>query len=132
MLLFLWLCPLLALSAVSLAQESPQETDKAFFHRQVEPLLKKYCFACHSHNAGQMESGLALDWRSGWETGGSRGPAILPGNPDASLLIRAVEHSDADFTMPDEKLLSLIPIWPFPPQKKNTPRLPKMHMAILK
>ncbi|MCE2751746.1 MAG: PSD1 and planctomycete cytochrome C domain-containing protein [Pirellula sp.] len=104
MLLFLWLCPLLALSAVSLAQESPQETDQAFFHRQVEPLLKKHCFACHSHNAGQMESGLALDWRSGWETGGSRGPAILPGNPDASLLIRAVEHSDADLKMPDEKL----------------------------
>jgi hypothetical protein len=98
------LCLLLAASGVSFGQESPQETDKAFFYRQVEPLLKKHCFACHSHNAGQMESGLALDWRSGWETGGSRGPAILPGNPGASLLIRAVEHSDAEMKMPDEKL----------------------------
>ena len=95
---------LLVASSTTFAQESIQQTDKAFFHRQVEPLLKKHCFACHSHNAGQMESGLALDWRSGWETGGSRGPAILPGNPDASLLIRAVEHSDAELKMPDEKL----------------------------
>ena len=99
------ICALVLVLAGPLAAEDPiPQTDEAFFHREVEPLLKKHCFACHSHQAGQMENGLALDSRSGWETGGSKGPAILPGNPDASLLIRAVEHSDPDLKMPERKL----------------------------
>ena len=51
-----------------------------------------------------MESGLALDWKSGWVTGGKRGPAIVPGQPDASLLIRAIQHSDPELKMPEAKL----------------------------
>ena len=78
------------------------ETD--YFQDHVEPLLKRRCYACHSHAAELMEGGLALDWRSGWQTGGGRGPAIVPGDPEASLLIRAVRHSDPDLAMPDEKL----------------------------
>ena len=78
------------------------ETD--YFQDHVEPLLKRRCYACHSHAAELMEGGLALDWRSGWQTGGGRGPAIVPGDPDASLLIRAIRHADPDLAMPDEKL----------------------------
>ena len=37
-------------------------------------------------------------------TGGQRGPAIVPGQPDASLLIRAIQHSDPELKMPEEKL----------------------------
>jgi hypothetical protein len=51
-----------------------------------------------------MEGGLTLDWRSGWERGGDRGPAIVPGNPDASLLIQAVRHQHAELQMPEDKL----------------------------
>ena len=76
----------------------------ATFRDQVEPILARRCLACHSHAAGQMEGNLALDWKSGWATGGDRGPAILPGSPDESLLIRAVRHVDADLKMPDDKL----------------------------
>jgi hypothetical protein len=75
-----------------------------FFHSQVEPILRRHCFECHSHASGQMENGLALDWKSGWTTGGKRGPAIAPHKPDESLLIRAVEHRDPDLKMPEEKL----------------------------
>ncbi|MFM8215977.1 MAG: c-type cytochrome domain-containing protein, partial [Pirellula sp.] len=88
----------------SRSQESTQDKSKAFFYEQVLPVLKKHCYTCHSHASGQMESGLALDWKSGWVTGGSRGPAIVPYEPDESLLIRAVAHTDADLKMPDEKL----------------------------
>ena len=35
-------------------------------------------------------------------TGGDRGPAIVPGNPDESLLIKAVRHLD-DLEMPPKK-----------------------------
>ena len=75
-----------------------------YFHRKVEPILRQHCYACHSHAMGQMENGLALDWKSGWVNGGDRGPAIVPGKPEESLLILAVEHRDADLKMPDEKL----------------------------
>jgi len=78
--------------------------DLAFFREQVEPLLARRCLGCHSHATERMESGLALDWRSGWEQGGDRGPAIRPGDPDGSLLVAAVRHTDPDLRMPLEPL----------------------------
>ena len=86
------------------AANASVQDDAAWFQEKVEPILRKRCFSCHSHAAELMEGGLALDWRSGWETGGSRGPAIVPGDPDSSLLIRAIRHLDPDFKMPEEKL----------------------------
>lgn len=75
-----------------------------FFTETIEPILQSRCFGCHSHVAGVMEGDLALDWRSGWATGGTRGPAVIPGNPAESLLIQAVRHEHPDLAMPDEKL----------------------------
>ncbi len=75
------------------------------FRERVEPLLRKHCFECHSHQADVMEGGLALDWRSGWEVGGNRGPAIVAGAPEQSLLVQAIQHSHADLKMPDQKLV---------------------------
>lgn len=77
---------------------------RVFFRQEVEPILRKHCFSCHSHAAGQMEGGLALDWKSGWTEGGGRGPAVVPGEPTKSLLIRAVQHTDPELKMPEEKL----------------------------
>jgi hypothetical protein len=51
-----------------------------------------------------MEAGLTLDWRSGWEQGGKRGPAVIPGNPGASLLIQAVRHQHPELKMPEDQL----------------------------
>ena len=88
------------------AEETVVDRDgQRFFTRKIEPMLKAHCFACHSH-AGTIESGLALDSRSGWAEGGARGPAIVPGKPAESLLIKAVRHgNDAKLSMPpDEKL----------------------------
>ncbi|WP_339729483.1 PSD1 and planctomycete cytochrome C domain-containing protein [uncultured Gimesia sp.] len=78
--------------------------ENAFFRDSVEPILKKHCFECHSHSAGVMEGDLTLDWQSGWKNGGARGAAIVPGDPNGSLLIKAVLHSDPDLKMPEEKL----------------------------
>ncbi|MEI8213554.1 MAG: PSD1 and planctomycete cytochrome C domain-containing protein [Planctomycetota bacterium] len=102
-------CASLALIALGVASVvAPAQTraeDAAdTFHQKVEPILRRHCYACHSHASGQMESGLSLDWKSGWVTGGDRGPAIVPMQPEASLLIRAIEHSDAELKMPEEKL----------------------------
>ena len=53
-----------------------------------------------------MEGGLTLDSKSGWATGGDSGPAIVPGKPDESLLIKAVRFDDPDLQMPPEEKLT--------------------------
>ncbi len=98
------LCSLLVGGIVVTSEPLRANDERVFFQEQVEPLLRKRCFECHSHTSGTMEGGLALDWRSGWEIGGSRGAAIQPGDPDSSLLVQAIRHTDPDLKMPEEKL----------------------------
>lgn len=86
------------------AEVAAVANDEDFFRESVEPILRERCYECHSHSAGEISSGLTLDWKSGWETGGDRGPAVIPGDPESSLLIQAVRHSDPELKMPDEKL----------------------------
>jgi hypothetical protein len=87
-----------------------------FFAKKVEPLLKAHCYECHSHGAGAMEGGLTLDSRSGWAQGGSSGPAVMPHQPDGSLLIRMVRWTDDDHQMPpggklDEASIATLTEW---------------------
>jgi hypothetical protein len=80
------------------------DDDGDYFVAEIQPILQQHCYECHSHQAGVMEGGLALDWRSGWAVGGDRGPAIVPKDVENSLLIRAVRHTDPDLQMPPEKI----------------------------
>ena len=74
------------------------------FVSKVEPLLKQRCFECHSHEK-KIKGGLALDSKSGWEKGGESGPSIVPGKPEASLLMQALSHAEKDVKMPPKKML---------------------------
>ncbi len=74
---------------------------EAFFEKQIRPILVQYCYECHS--GVNSEGGLLLETRQGWEIGGDHGPAILPGKPDESLLIRAVRYNDNDLAMPPKE-----------------------------
>src|SRR5215204_486515 len=76
-----------------------------FFTTRIEPLLKERCYKCHSHESGKMKGGLTLDSKSGWEQGGDDGPAIVPGKPEESLLIKMVRWTDADHQMPPQDKL---------------------------
>ncbi len=71
-----------------------------FFEKEIRPLLHQHCYECHSTEMGKAKGGLVLDSRVGWEKGGDSGAAIVPGDPEASLLIRAVSYSDGDLKMP--------------------------------
>ena len=84
------------------AQEtvSPSARDVQFFESKVRPLLVKHCYGCHSTEGDRIRGGLVLDSRDGWKAGGISGPAIVPGDPDASLLIEAVRGTDPGFLMP--------------------------------
>jgi hypothetical protein len=76
-----------------------------FFEKQVQPILRERCYECHSHEANKVKGGLTLDSRSGWEKGGDTGPAIVPGKPDESLLVKAIAYGDPDLQMPPKKKL---------------------------
>ena len=74
-----------------------------FFEAKIRPILVKHCYECHSAKSDKPESGLRLDSRRGIRTGGDRGPAIVPGSPEKSLLLTAVSHTDPDLKMPPRK-----------------------------
>ena len=69
-----------------------------FFEKKIRPVLVDRCLNCHSEQ--QPLAGLRLDSRQGWEKGGNSGRAIVPGDPDASLLIRAIRHDGSQAAMP--------------------------------
>jgi cytochrome c553 len=97
---------LLLASAAALA--APPRFDAAsleFFEKKIRPLLASNCFTCHSANTNS-KGGLRVDDRNGLLHGGERGPAIVAGQPENSLLIRAISHTDEDLKMPPEKRLT--------------------------
>jgi hypothetical protein len=63
------------------------------FEKHVRPVLVEQCFSCHGPK--KQMGGLRLDSRAALLKGGDSGPAVKPGDPDASLLIRAVRHEGA-------------------------------------
>ena len=76
-----------------------------FFENAIAPLLRQRCLECHSHAAGKMKGGLTLDSKTGWTEGGEHGPALIPGDPGQSLLLRMVRWTDADHQMPPREKL---------------------------
>ena len=64
-------------------------------------MLVARCYKCHSQEAENLRGSLLLDSQPGWMAGGDSGPAIVPGDPTASLLIKALQY-DGDVQMPPE------------------------------
>ncbi len=71
---------------------------EAFFESKIRPVLVKRCYECHS--GANAEGGLRVDLKSTIRKGGDRGAAVVPRRPDASLLLTAIRHTDADLKMP--------------------------------
>ena len=79
--------------------------DMAFFESKVLPLLQSRCYECHSHEK-KIKGGLALDLKSGWQTGGDNGPAIVPGDVAKSHVIAAVRYTNPEMEMPPKGKLT--------------------------
>ena len=84
------------------ADEASTAEDVAFFESKVRPILVEHCDGCHSADAETVRGGLLLDTRAGWAEGGDSGPAIEPGDPEASPLIWAVRYDDPLLKMPPQ------------------------------
>jgi len=106
-----------------------------FFEARVRPILAEHCYECHTDDE---KGGLRLDSRAALIKGGDEGPAIVPGDPDSSLLIQAVRHlpdkpkmpkgSGRRKLMPDEidviaEWIRAGALWPVAPASSSAPSL---------
>ena len=104
-------CRFMVLSTLAETAES-----RTFFEERIRPVLAQDCYQCHQHS-GPRKGGLALDDRHGLLKGGDSGPAVIPGSPNESLLMRLIRHEDPDRTMPrsgaklDEKTVEDFAAW---------------------
>lgn len=95
----------LALIAAAQAADGVSADDPRakFFEDKIRPILVEHCQQCHG--AKKQQADLRLDALAEALKGGEHGPAIVPGDPDKSLLISAVRR-DGDYEMPPDKPLS--------------------------
>ena len=86
------------------AEPTKAQTD--FFESRIRPVLAENCYKCHSTKSEKVKGGLLLDSREGVLKGGDTGAALVPGDPEKSLIIKAVRYTDPDLQMPpkDKKL----------------------------
>jgi len=85
--------------------EAAERVAIEFFEKKIRPLLVENCHICHSAETNS-KGGLRVDDRNGLMQGGGRGAAIVPGAPEQSLLVRAVQQTDEKLQMPPGKKLS--------------------------
>ncbi|MFN8707496.1 MAG: PSD1 and planctomycete cytochrome C domain-containing protein [Planctomyces sp.] len=102
-----------ALASVIAEEVTPQPDsgsavngDRQFYREQIEPILKKHCFECHSATSSPIQGSLRLDSLPGLLRGGDSGPAIVPGDAEVSVLIAAIRHQNGIAMPPDEEPLS--------------------------
>jgi hypothetical protein len=134
----LMVCGYSAMGLSLFADEKPEATlftakQLEFFESHVRPILVQRCYSCHSVRSNKREGGLLLDSRPGWLEGGERGEAIVVGDVDASLLIRAIRHQDDELQMPPDKPLPQESIEHFEqwikmgaPDPRNSPASPDL------
>ena len=91
------------------AEPDPKAVE--FFESKIRPVLVKQCYACHSAEAAdkkKLKGGLRLDSRDGLLKGGDTGPAIVPGDPKKSLLIKALMGDGVEKMPPDKPLTASV------------------------
>ena len=98
--------------AMAMAMGAPPSADAAkaddleFFESKIRPVLVTHCYDCHSGGAEKLRGALRLDSSAHILKGGASGPALVAGDPEASLLIQAVRYQDEDTAMPPKQRLS--------------------------
>lgn len=78
-----------------------QNVKAADYQRDVQPIFAEHCAQCHGVDAKSRAAEYRLDIDEIALKGGESGkPAIVPGKPDESELIRRIVSSDSDTVMP--------------------------------
>ena len=106
---FAFLALAFVFSPFASAAEGPTPEQLAFFESKIRPVLVENCYGCHSAEAqgkGKLKAGLFADSREGLTTGGETGPALVPGKPMESLLVKVLNHEVKGAEMPPKGKLS--------------------------
>ncbi len=74
------------------------------YEKKVRPVLAKHCYECHGPE--KQEANLRVDSVAAMLRGGDQGAALVPGEPDTSLLVVGIRYDDLDFQMPPKGKLS--------------------------
>ncbi len=114
---------LLSLFATPTAGQGPQSPENVRsgidYNRDIRPILSNHCWNCHGRDDGSRQAELRLDEHEPGLKGGASGlPAIVPGKPTDSELVRRIRHTDPDLVMP-------------PPESQN-PLSPRQQQLLEK
>ncbi len=94
-----------------LRADEPTAEQSEFFRSKVLPLLESRCFECHG-NQDDIEGDLRLTSLKAMLAGGESGAAVVPGDPDRSLIIQAVRYETFQMPprdkLPDEEIDILV------------------------
>ena len=86
--------PLLAVLVSSLSGFGQSEERGVLFNRDIRPIMSDTCFLCHGPDSSQREADLRLDTPEGAYADREGSAAIIPGDPDESLLIWMINAED--------------------------------------
>ncbi len=125
---------------IAAAEElKPDAAQIEFFEKQVRPMLAENCFGCHGPT--KQKAKLRLDSRTALLEGGDSGPAVIPGQPDDSRLIKAIHYGD-ELQMPprgklsEEQIVTLTTWvkmgapWPDSSEAPSAPVEPTKHRVL--
>lgn len=85
----------------------PPAGSTQFYTEHVQPILQANCYRCHA--GMNHRGGLVMDTKAGLERGGHKGPVLVPGHPEQSLLVTLIRHEgpkDDPMNMPPKGKLS--------------------------
>ena len=93
---------LAAAPSAVVGQTSPRDAALIdFFEKKIRPVLVENCLKCHGETKANAK--LRLDSKIAVLKGGVSGPAIVPGDPEKSLLIHVIRRDEGFPRMPKSK-----------------------------
>src|SRR5947199_2187248 len=91
---------LIAVVGLMFAGMARADEGTEFFEKKIRPVMVERCYECHSATAKKLKGKLKLDTKEDFEKGGESGAVVVPGDPEKSLLIKAIRYKDEDLQMP--------------------------------
>ena len=88
------------LTILTLAHAGITQADSIGFNTHIRPILSDHCFACHGFDANSRKADLRLDTPEGAFAIRKNGAAIVPGDPNQSLIWQRIISTDPDEVMP--------------------------------
>ncbi|HYO80373.1 MAG TPA: PSD1 and planctomycete cytochrome C domain-containing protein [Bryobacteraceae bacterium] len=77
-----------------------------YFEKHIRPVLATRCYGCHSSKLKAAQGDFYADTKDGLLRGGKSGaPGVVPGKPEESLVVKAIQHAHKDLKMPPGKPL---------------------------